>query len=553
MENIAVGVALFVLIIVVGLIVSLRLSSSGAQRRAVVVAFVAMTVVAVLFCVFAMYASMLWTVPIFAVACIVVPIIAYTLMMRSYKQHHPAVTYRAANEAPRPIRAESLGYAVDAAGMPIAPSKGPRTDLDAEYAETHAPAAAKKASKGTAAEEPMEKSAHSEAAPNAGAPAPQGVEAMIEEYLIEENEDEDGLFEPELSPTLSPASTTVEETSTMMLTVPYAEGEERYLVVSESTSARNPILAYRRTTSSRLVPLSSTNRYGDSIARDPDRISPAPGTPVWIPLRPSEEELENELEMADTLFPEAPIGPGHAAPTAQLDEPFEEPEPFDEPATPSPSLGFTDFINFVEVEPEPEPEPAAFQPDLFSAVEEPEPVAEPEVEAAATEAVPVDAPAAEAATGAPAPAPSLFDAEPAAEAPTTQPAPAPAPAAEAGVSRPVVVPFQAVPAAATNAPAAVPAEELAGPAATASYESFMEKAEGLRAKGLFPVAARLYGEAAQVASNHADAHRAQFDEIACYVKCGQSEKARELAGKLRASRVLTRVERIKLDAIERMG
>ena len=38
----------------------------------------------------------------------------------------------------------------------------------------------------------------------------------------------------------------------------------------------------------------------------------------------------------------------------------------------------------------------------------------------------------------------------------------------------------------------------------------------------------------------------------CYVKAGQNDQARALAAQLRASSVLTRVERIKLDAIESM-
>lgn len=45
----------------------------------------------------------------------------------------------------------------------------------------------------------------------------------------------------------------------------------------------------------------------------------------------------------------------------------------------------------------------------------------------------------------------------------------------------------------------------------------------------------------------------QFDELACYVKAGDADKAKALASKLRQSSVLTRFERIKLDAVERMS
>lgn len=117
-------------------------------------------------------------------------------------------------------------------------------------------------------------------------------------------------------------------------------------------------------------------------------------------------------------------------------------------------------------------------------------------------------------------------------------APEPAPLSAPGIE----VPADFVP--------AVPA-----PASTreARFEEFLAKAQGLRDKGLYPVAARLYGEAAAAAPQGSDARRARFEEMACYVKAGQGDKARALAAELRTSSVLTRVERIKLDAVERMG
>lgn len=116
--------------------------------------------------------------------------------------------------------------------------------------------------------------------------------------------------------------------------------------------------------------------------------------------------------------------------------------------------------------------------------------------------------------------------------------PAPAPLSAPGIE----VPADFVPA----APAPASTRE-------ARFEEFLAKAQGLRDKGLYPVAARLYGEAAAAAPQGSDARRARFEEMACYVKAGQGDKARALAAELRTSSVLTRVERIKLDAVERMG
>ena len=54
----------------------------------------------------------------------------------------------------------------------------------------------------------------------------------------------------EMAPSLQPRTEAPHTTSTMMMTVPFPEGDEQYLVVSDTTSVPNPILAYKRTTSS---------------------------------------------------------------------------------------------------------------------------------------------------------------------------------------------------------------------------------------------------------------------------------------------------------------
>ena len=54
MGDMTIGIALFVLIIVIGLAIGLRLSSTSPQRHAVLVAFGSMAVIAGLFYAFAM-------------------------------------------------------------------------------------------------------------------------------------------------------------------------------------------------------------------------------------------------------------------------------------------------------------------------------------------------------------------------------------------------------------------------------------------------------------------------------------------------------------------
>ena len=171
----------------------------------------------------------------------------------------------------------------------------------------------------------------------------------------------------------------------------------------------------------------------------------------------------------------------------------------------------------------PEPELALAPEPAFVLASEPEPVPASEPEPAATpELEPVAAP---------------------------EPEPMPEPAAIA-----VPEPEPAV----TAAPAATPEPEPIAtsepaPAASSSYDGFCAKAQSLRERGVYPIAARLFAEAAAAAPTPDEARRARFDELACYVKAGDGDKARAVAAELRQSSVLTRVERMKLDAVERMG
>lgn len=81
----------------------------------------------------------------------------------------------------------------------------------------------------------------------------------------------------------------------------------------------------------------------------------------------------------------------------------------------------------------------------------------------------------------------------------------------------------------------------------------MARATALRDQGAYAIAAMLFEEAAALAPNANEARNSHFEELACYVKAGDAAKAKEIAAKLRQSSVLTRFERIKLDAVERMS
>lgn len=626
MGDMTVGIVLFVLIIAIGLLIGLRLSSTGPQRRAVAVAFASMAVVAILFYVFAMEASQLWTAPIFAVACIVLPIASYTLMMRGQRPAKAAVTRRSASEAPRPAHSEGANRlnrppsALEGAVMPVAPNHpvneyvslkemvdepeadkyAPRhaqgvidssfelvaEDLDALLGAEHSEQATESESAEAAQTAPSPDGASDEAASSAESSSvvSQPVEALIDEYLMEENEDESGLFEPEQSPTLTPQQAPAPVTSTMMVTIPFEGGDEQYLVVSESTAAPNPIMAYKRTTSSHLVPLGASKRVRDipvqnepapreqalEAQRDDDASVPmspkvelADQQPATSPastavimsvvsrkldamLQPEEEGTAASAEKQPSLFDPT----GAFEPVSVSDDDATSSE-----AAPLPIDAFSSLYESVAAQDTPQG-PAS---DYEQAAESEERV-EFASEASAMRVEPQ--PSAEAAFPEPAPVPAASRLEPEFVAEVAVPAPAssklePEPAVDPAVE---IAGLEAAPSqvSAMAAPPKAPEPEIApAPAAPepteVPFETVVAKADGLREKGLYPVAARLYAQAAAAAPSSAEAHRVLFEEIACYIKAGQGDKARDLAAELRGSSVLTRIERIKLDAIERMG
>ena len=567
MGDMTIGIALFVLIIVIGLAIGLRLSSTSPQRHAVLVAFGSMAVIAGLFYAFAMNASQLWTAPVFAIACIVVPIGAYTLMMRRAQPEKKVVSRRASNEAPKPIRSDRAaraGSILDGAVMPVAPNHpvneylSLQPDEDIELAEEMDEAAeaeeaaeprdieaelvtefssdvtAKIGGDILADEDEFELSEDMDAAAAEESPAPAtasdagdgaepasdgdgdgeveapstATEALIEEYLVEENEDEGGLFEPEAAPSLQPKKEAAPVTSTMMVTIPFSEGDERFLVVSESTSVPNPILAYKRTTSSHLVPLGSSGKRGSHVK-----------TP-----RHAGSEMVAEERRPEPV--EKPV-------FEQTSIPLDESVATERPAAPKPAA------RAVEPAAQPAPKPEIKSESVVAAAVAAAPTAAPKPAPVASRPEPAAPTApAPAAASKPEPAPTAPAAPQA--APVPAPKPAPTPVAPQPSPEPEATP---VPAPASK-PVPVVSEER--------FQEFLDKAQGLRDRGLYPMAARIYATAAESAPTGDARRRARFEEISCYVKAGQNDQARALAAQLRASSVLTRVERIKLDAIERM-
>lgn len=588
MGEFSIGIALFVLIIVVGLVIGLRLSSTSPQRRAVAAAFASMALVAALFWVVAINASQVWSAPFFAIACIVVPIAAYMGVMKAAKAAQAArrreePTLRARTTEPR-TRTVKPGVGVDGALMPVTPNH-PVNEFrslqrpcppveDYELEDEELPIVEEGAQEEDDSAEVVEAARNESvecadgpdvAEPSdATGPDPKA-EAFIEDYLIEQNEADDGIFEPEVAPSLKPPQGPFHSTSTMMLTVPFAEGDERYLVVSDTETVPNPILAYKRTTSSHLVPLGSPRRGAHAKPApesDVEAASVAPAIPEAVAA--PEAEAEETFKLRKTVLD--PNATGEVDFSAIFGA-AEEPASGDDSQL---ALDFTAARAFTPAAPvKTKAVPSSVSQAPAAPVAASVPTASPAPAVSAPEPTPAPAPAFAVASAAPESAAPIAGVP--APAPAAQPqiAPKPVPASQPQIApqpapapQPAIAPTAPEPAPAP-APLSAPGIEVPAdfvpavpaPASTreARFEEFLAKAQGLRDKGLYPVAARLYGEAAAAAPQGSDARRARFEEMACYVKAGQGDKARALAAELRTSSVLTRVERIKLDAVERMG
>ena len=83
MQNMWISVALIVAVIIVGIIAGKRLSTPGPQRRAVYFAFGTLAVLALWFFIFVAFFPAEWIVPFFTVACIIISICVYMMVLRS--------------------------------------------------------------------------------------------------------------------------------------------------------------------------------------------------------------------------------------------------------------------------------------------------------------------------------------------------------------------------------------------------------------------------------------------------------------------------------------
>lgn len=96
-----ISVALIVAVIIVGIIAGKRLSTPGPQRRAVYFAFGTLAVLALWFFIFVAFFPAEWIVPFFTVACIIIPICVYMMVLRSGGKERAKVPSKRSFEIPK--------------------------------------------------------------------------------------------------------------------------------------------------------------------------------------------------------------------------------------------------------------------------------------------------------------------------------------------------------------------------------------------------------------------------------------------------------------------
>lgn len=464
MQNMWISVALIVVVIIVGIIAGKRLSTPGPQRRAVYFAFGTLAVLALWFFIFVAFFPAEWIVPFFTVACIIIPICVYMMVLRSGGKERAKVPSKRSFEIPK-------------------------KDITVESAK-----AASTVSSGTA-------SASSATTPSKAAiPAPSASQQTAPASSTPTSAAKTDTSSAPATKAKAPATAAV-------ATAPTKPATSEAPSTQKSTTESAPVAAPASTKP--VEPAKSTEPQKAKPTKPTKQAAkPASHEAASKPFANKEHVAESAIEEATKKTPEPPV---KAA-----------------PATTSPS---EDQLR----------EAAEIEILVDRAAEEEAAKIEELVRPFASQATPTMNAEKERELNVGAPVSSSKEKTP------TNKEVTPAKASTAPTPTPALTPES------TPKPAAKPAPKPAKKAPVDHFAEFSARATALRDQGAYAIAAMLFEEAAALAPNANEARNSHFEELACYVKAGDAAKAKEIAAKLRQSSVLTRFERIKLDAVERMS
>lgn len=493
MQNMWISVALIVAVIIVGIVAGKRLSAPGPQRRAVYFAFGTLAVLALWFFIFVAFFPAEWIVPFFTVACIVIPICVYMVVLRSGSKERAKVPSKRSFEIPKKdIAAEStkassvISPGTASASSTTAPSKkaapAPSTSQQTAPASSASSSTAKVDASATAttkAKTPTA-TASTPAKPTASEAPKATAKSSVESPKVSVKD-----TPKPAQPTAKAEAPSTQKTATESTPVdsptatkpvePTKSTEPQKAKTTDSAEQAAKPVSHEASSK----PFAKKEQAAEIAIEESTEKTTEPAVKAApVAASPSEDQLREAAEIEILV--------GHAA-EEEIEEIEELVRPFASQASPA-----------MNAEKERELNVGA----PISSSEEQTP--------ANTEATPAKTSTASTATPAPAPEPK--------PQPATKPAPKPAKKA--------------------------PADHFA---------EFSARAAALRDQGAYAIAAMLFEEAAALAPNANEARNTHFEELACYVKAGDANKAKEIAAKLRQSSVLTRFERIKLDAVERMS
>lgn len=484
MQNMWISVALIVAVIIVGIIAGKRLSTPGPQRRAVYFAFGTLAVLALWFFIFVAFFPAEWIVPFFTVACIIIPICVYMMVLRSGGKERAKVLSKRSFEIPKKDITVESAKAASTVSSGTASASSATTP---SKAATPAPSASQQTAPASSTPTSAAKTDTSSApATKAKAPATAAVAT---------------------APTKPATSEAPKATAKPSAEAPKASAKEAPKPTQPASKAEAPSTQKSATESAPVAAPASTKPVEPAKSTEPQKAKPTKPTKQAAkpasheaaskPFANKEHVAESAIEEATKKTPEPPV---KAA-----------------PATTSPS---EDQLR----------EAAEIEILVDRAAEEEAAKIEELVRPFASQATPTMNAEKERELNVGAPVSSSKE-----KTPTNK---------------------EVTPAKASSAPAATPEptpKPAVKPAPVDHFAEFSARATALRDQGAYAIAAMLFEEAAALAPNANEARNSHFEELACYVKAGDAAKAKEIAAKLRQSSVLTRFERIKLDAVERMS
>ena len=495
MQNMWISVALIVAVIIVGIIAGKRLSTPGPQRRAVYFAFGTLAVLALWFFIFVAFFPAEWIVPFFTVACIVIPICVYMMVLRSGSKERAKAPSKRSFEIPKKdITVESAKTASavssEATSAPSATTPSKTAASISGTPQQTAPVSSTPSSATTT---------DASAAPATKAKAPTAATATATPAKPTASETPKAAAKPS---TGSPAgSTKASAKDTPKPTQPATKTE----VPSTQKAAAESAPAASSASAKPAQPQKAKTAEPAQQAAKPASHEAASKPPA---KKEQAAEIAIEESVVKTTEPAVKTAPAAVSPS---EDKLREAAEID-----------------ILIDRTTEEEAAKIEELVRPFASQASPAMDAEKERELNVGAPISTPEKEASANAEAAAAKTSSAPAATSAPAPTPEPTPKPAAKS------------VP----ESPKKTPADHFA---------EFSARASALRDQGAYAIAAMLFEEAAALAPNANEARNTHFEELACCVKAGDAAKAKEIAAKLRQSSVLTRFERIKLDAVERMS